>query len=387
VLEDAIARQPGVADGRAVSRDVQHLPAAAEHRLDALRDALVEPPGTEGAARHEQRGSAGIELEQGERLRAGREAVEVLDLAPQRQTHDTTVADAGGGEDRADVRRVARAEPIGDAGAGVGLVEDERPLLARRRGVGGSGRVPAEAHDGVDPALAQDLARALDARLPPAGEAHRIRVRTARERQPRNRHELVAARGHEARLEPLGGSQHEHLGVGLPLAQAVGGREQGVHVARGAPAGHQIHGHCANSWRRGSWRAKDSTMPTASRVVTSEEPPAEMKGSGTPSTGSSPSTTAMFTSAWPMIHTIAMLVARRAKGSTWRRMMRTKHTVSTAKRATTSRAPTSPSSSPMTAKMKSVSASGSQFHFASELPRPTPKTPPLASACQPCSGW
>ena len=37
----------------------------------------------------------------------------------------------------------------------------------------------------------------------------------------------------------------------------------------------------------------------------------------------------------------------------------------------------------MIAKMKSFAASGIQYHLPEELPSPTPKTPPCASASQP----
>ncbi len=116
----------------------------------------------------------------------------------------------------------------------------------------------------------------------------------------------------------------------------------------------------------------------------SAEPPAEMSGSGTPSTGSTPSTTAMFTNAWPMIQIMMPPVAMRVKLSRAERMTRTNAMASTMNSASTTMAPMSPSSSPMIAKMKSLDASGSQFHFVSELPSPTPNTPPAASAHMPC---
>jgi hypothetical protein len=57
---------------------------------------------------------------------------------------------------------------------------------------------------------------------------------------------------------------------------------------------------------------------------------------------------------------------------------------SSTNRPITTTAPMRPSSSPMIAKMKSLSAAGSHDHFAVELPSPTPKIPPLASANRPC---
>ena len=96
-------------------------------------------------------------------------------------------------------------------------------------------------------------------------------------------------------------------------------------------------------------------MPIATREVTRADPPAEMSGSGTPSTGSMPSTTAMLTKACPMIHIITTLTATRANGSVLARMMRTSAIASTTNSTSTSTAPIRPSSSPMMAKMKSLS--------------------------------
>ena len=124
---------------------------------------------------------------------------------------------------------------------------------------------------------------------------------------------------------------------GIALAQTVGGREQRIDVAGGSPAGEQIDGHRAAAPRRigsrdpprrlGRCRANDSTTPIAVSVVMSADPPADTSGSGTPSTGSRPSTTAMLTNAWPITQTIAALVASLANGSRDIRMMRTKQMV------------------------------------------------------------
>jgi hypothetical protein len=54
-------------------------------------------------------------------------------------------------------------------------------------------------------------------------------------------------------------------------------------------------------------------------------------------------------------------------------------------RLSTTRVPNSPSSSPITAKMKSVCASGSVPHFCRLPPSPTPQNEPLARANSPCA--
>ena len=42
-------------------------------------------------------------------------------------------------------------------------------------------------------------------------------------------------------------------------------------------------------------------MPIAAKLMTSDEPPADTKGSGMPVTGISPTTTAMLMNAWMQI--------------------------------------------------------------------------------------
>ncbi len=56
-------------------------------------------------------------------------------------------------------------------------------------------------------------------------------------------------------------------------------------------------------------------MPRASSVVTSEEPPADTSGSGTPMTGKSPMTAPMLMMAWPMSQAMMPAEATRTKRS------------------------------------------------------------------------
>ena len=92
-------------------------------------------------------------------------------------------------------------------------------------------------------------------------------------------------------------------------------------------------------------------MPITSSAAMSCEPPEEMNGSGTPSTGSSPSTTPMFTSDWPMSHTMAAPVTTRVICMRACCTMRSSVQASSAMSASTTAAPSSQSSSPMIAKM------------------------------------
>ncbi|ETJ03118.1 MAG: hypothetical protein Q605_AUC00886G0003 [Actinomyces urogenitalis DORA_12] len=81
-----------------------------------------------------------------------------------------------------------------------------------------------------------------------------------------------------------------------------------------------------------------------------EDPPALISGSGTPSTGRSPTTTLMLTSAWPTIQAMMPPVTTLTYRSLLRRIMRAQHQPTTAKSTMTTTVPTSPSSSPRTAK-------------------------------------
>jgi len=45
-------------------------------------------------------------------------------------------------------------------------------------------------------------------------------------------------------------------------------------------------------------------MPTAAKLMTSDDPPAETNGSGIPVTGMRPTTTPMLMNAWMQIHAV-----------------------------------------------------------------------------------
>ncbi len=256
------------------------------------------------AAGDEQHGARRVEIEVLRRLGTGGDAVEREDLAAQRHAHEPRPAQGRAGEGDADAAAEAVREPVGDARAGVRLVGDQGDALEPGREVGRGRGVPAESDDHLHPAIADDRARAPH-RLPePRGEPQGGRVRTTGEGDARDGEQLVAALRHEPRLEPLRRTQHEQGGVGLLLPPVVGEREQRIDVAGGPSAG-QERGRHATDPRTGAtasavgalMRAIESTTPSAMRFATMAEPPAEMRGRGTPRTGSMPSTTAMLTKA------------------------------------------------------------------------------------------
>ena len=110
------------------------------------------------------------------------------------------------------------------------------------------------------------------------------------------------------------------------------------------------------------------------------EPPALTNGRGMPVTGMSAVTTIMLMSAWTTSHVVMPQASRPENVSEAVIAIRYPWYAMTTKRATTVSVPTSPHSSPMMAKMKSVDGAGRYKYFCLLSPRPRPMTPPNASA-------
>ena len=104
-------------------------------------------------------------------------------------------------------------------------------------------------------------------------------------------------------------------------------------------------------------------MPAASIVNTSADPPNDTNGSGTPDTGSSPTTPPMLTAAWATTQTVIPAARSVPNRSGARSAARIPRTANAANSPRTASVPMRPSSSPMTAKMKSVCAFGRNSHF------------------------
>ena len=99
-------------------------------------------------------------------------------------------------------------------------------------------------------------------------------------------------------------------------------------------------------------------MPTAAKLMISDEPPAETNGSGMPVSGAIPSTAARLMVACPQTSAVRPAARSFPKGSRQRIAMRKPAKANAAKPQITSAEPTRPSSSPTTAKIMSVCASG-----------------------------
>ncbi len=100
------------------------------------------------------------------------------------------------------------------------------------------------------------------------------------------------------------------------------------------------------------------STPAAAMVITRDDPPNEMKGSGIPVTGSTPTTAPMLIKVSAATHATSPRASRAPYRSTEVVAARMPSHKKAPRRTSTVNAPTMPSSSPMTEKMKSVWALG-----------------------------
>ena len=120
-------------------------------------------------------------------------------------------------------------------------------------------------------------------------------------------------------------------------------------------------------------------MPVAARESASDDPPKLMKVRGTPVEGIVSVTPPMLISAWPTIQIVAPPARRTPRRSGAFRAALIPRQAKPRKSSSTRRVPTSPNSSPMIAKIKSVWASGRSWEGDTAPLSPVPKTPPAAS--------
>ena len=117
----------------------------------------------------------------------------------------------------------------------------------------------------------------------------------ARQRAARDRLQVVAGLRYDRRLETVGGPDERDLRAAL--AQGVCNRDCRVEMSA-RPAARKNDGHASpRTLRAGEWRETLAMSATAMRFTTSELPPNEMNGSGTPVTGHDDETTPMLTKA------------------------------------------------------------------------------------------
>src|SRR5574344_894726 len=105
-----------------------------------------------------------------------------------------------------------------------------------------------------------------------------------------------------------------------------------------------------------------------------------MKGIGTPVAGKKELATLIFKNAWKQIEKVKP-TANNFPYISGQREAITKPLCNNVQKRTISKTqPINPSSSPITAKIKSVCASGNQASFCFDAPNPTPYKPPEANA-------
>ena len=105
-------------------------------------------------------------------------------------------------------------------------------------------------------------------------------------------------------------------------------------------------------------REMDRRMPTAAKLTISDDPPALRNGSVMPVIGTSVTTTAMLMNAWMHSQPVMPAASRAPNVSGAASATRAPEYARRANSAMTTTAPTSPNSWPISAKMKSLKAFG-----------------------------
>ena len=128
-----------------------------------------------------------------------------------------------------------------------------------------------------------------------------------------------------------------------------------------------------------------SSSASSTQLASSDEPPYDTNGSVTPVSGSRRITPAMMMNAWNPSRVVRPVASRRSKPLAVCWAMRRPAPIISRKAISTAVAPSRPSSSPMAAKIMSLSTTG----IFSGTPRlsPVPKMPPSAKANSACSIW
>ena len=167
----------------------------------------------------------------------------------------------------------------------------------------------------------------------------------------------------------------------LPAASSACDRQRRNRVTRGStpsdegesPACHERSlGGSTRLRERRSCDAMFTRMPAAQSVITRDDPPKEMNGRGIPVTGSTSITAPMFMTAWLTIQHVMPIATSIAKRSGALRAALSPSQPRPRNRPRTKSAPTSPVSSPITEKMKSVCGLGRRPHFSRLAPNPRP---------------
>src|SRR6185369_7126765 len=201
-----------------------------------------------------------------------------------------------------------------------------------------------------------------------------------------NEHQLKTSLRHQPRFQSARGADELHFRIRIAPHDLLGHRNPRINVSTCASGSDQY-----SHWRLPMFPLACcdtlSRMPTAASVGTRDEPPYEMNGSGIPFVGTSESTTLILKSACAtMLVTIPRLnnIPNRSGASNAVRTPRQRKSPNT---ATIASAPTRPSSSPTTAKMKSECANGRNSIFCLPCAKPRPFVPPEPTAINDWTTW
>ena len=241
-----------------------------------IRCAPWEPPNTSRTR------PVGGEAQGCPRLGAFSGSVQGRDRPAQRDA-DALRAGQRAGHRLGDVRGEARAHTVGQSGAGVGLVDDQRCPRPTGSEVGRQRDVPTEADHDIGADVGQDLLGLTQCVTDPTGERHEVSRRPAGQGDGGDHPKLIAAGRHKAPLEALLGAQGGDADLGIATAQGVGEVQGGFDVPRGATSGqHDVHPQTSTAAARprvrapartASWRAKASSTPMAIKEGSSDDPP------------------------------------------------------------------------------------------------------------------
>src|SRR5262245_5889574 len=165
--------------------------------------------------------------------------------------------------------------------------------------------------------------------------------------------EGAARRGDQACLESLRGAGEGDAETTLDERRSE--RQRGKDVPSRAAAGDQ---DVQTPTAHPDSRASAISAPSSASETIIAEPPYDTNGRVSPLVGSAPSATPMLSSPCTTMRLVNPKARSEPNSSGWRAAMRRPRNATSAKSARTTPAPTRPSSSPITEKMKSVCAAG-----------------------------
>src|SRR5258706_3407274 len=239
-------------------------------------------------------------------------------------------------------------------------------------------RIAAESHNCAGAEIEHLLQRGRDPDEDDAQRKHAPRDRTSGEGRSRDGCDLSSGEGVTVIVAAPIGHYDDAASAPHQLARKRLGREK---VAPGSSRSeHKGAAHRSiSSGRVGRCRVRPSANPSVRATANKDEPPYEIKGSVMPLAGRTLSDTPMLMKACKPMTRARPAPASCAKGSCDLEARSRSRIVTTPNRIAIRMQSAIPNSSPATAKMKSVCASGRRYLIV-PAPGPTPTTPPASNA-------